>query len=75
MEKSLTLTRLKTDLDDQEGDKPTENENEYVIHSNTNESNTENNQDTLEEVVYECPDKKTPDMREDFVNEELEGRK
>ena len=58
MEKRLTLTRLKTDLDDQEGDKPTENENEYVIHSNTNESNTENNQDTLEEVVYECPDKK-----------------
>ena len=41
----------KIGLDGEEVEKATDNVNEYVIHTNMNENDTETNQDTLEEVI------------------------
>ena len=47
-------------------------ENEDVIHRNMNVNKSEKNQDTLEEIVYECTDYTSPAVMEDGVKEELE---
>ena len=42
-----------------------------MIHSNRNENDTENNRDTLEEVIKELPDDTSPVVMDDCVNEGL----
>ena len=39
-----------------------------------NKNETETTRDTLEEVIYECPDDTSPYMMEDCVSEEHEDR-
>ena len=45
------MKKTKIGLDEEEVEKATDNVNEYVIHTNMNENDTETNQDTLEEVI------------------------
>ena len=47
--------------------------NEDVMHISMNENKTENNWDTLEEVIYECPYDTSSVVMEDYVNEELDN--
>ena len=49
-----------------------DNENEYVVHINMNEKETETTRDTLEELINECPDEKSPVVMEYCVNREHE---
>ena len=46
--------------------------NEDVIDRHLNEKGTETYQDTLLEVIYECPYGTSPVVMEDFVNEWLD---
>ena len=61
----------KRGLDKEEGEKSTDTVNEYLIHSNMNENETETKQYNLVEVIYECPDDTSPVLMEYCVNEEL----
>ena len=45
------MNEERTGLDDEDGDKSTETQNEYIIHMNIKVNETETNQDTLDKVI------------------------
>ena len=76
MKKLMTATKItrmrgEIGLDYEEGYKPTETENEDIIHRDNNINKTETNWGTSEEVTKELPDIKSPAIMEVCINEEI----